>query len=301
MQRNALVALATVFLVLLSAAAPARLAAAAPRNLIVFFEFIEPGGGVEDAVDFIFSRMLGPSDQLIIQSPARVYGFSAKTLARPKAELIAMMRDKLRTDISQASQNYKQVIKDLELAVRNLEGFVLPADGPVGGGMTGSPETRDLGELFNLYRQGLANLAQLRQVNEASLRKLAAAFQGQKGENHIIVLFEREFRPVPRREALNVLGDMPKYAFFANELFTIGNVKEPFDTAALSGFFKGVPLTQHFIYITSKSTSPSGNLLENSGDVYSAFSNIAQATGGVMVTTAEPADGLKAIVKNWKG
>lgn len=293
--------IAVLILLLAAAAVPARLAAAAePRNLIVFFEFIEPGAGVEDAVDFIFSRMLGPSDQLIIQSPARVYGFSAKTLARPKAELIAMMREKLRTDISQASQNYKQVLKDLELAVRNLEGFVLPADGPAGGGMTGSPETRDLSELFNLYRQGLANLAQLRQVNEASLRKLAAAFQGQKGENDIIVLFEREFRPVPRREALNVLGDMPKYAFFANELFTIGNVKEPFDAAALAEFFKGVPVTQHFIYVTGKSTSASGNLLENSGDIYSTFSWIAQSTGGVCETNAEPLDGLKAVLKNWK-
>ena len=300
MQRRVPIVLLALFLVLLAAAAPARLAAAAPRNLIVFFEFVEPSSGVEDAVDFIFNRMLGPSDQLIIQSPARVYGFSAKTLARPKAELIAMMREKLRTDISQASQNYQQVIKDLELAVRNLEGFVLPADGPAGGGMTGAPETRDLSELFNLYRQGLANLAQLRQVNEASLRKLAAAFQGQKGENHIIVLFEREFRPVPRREALNVLGDMPKYAFFANELFTIGNVKEPFDAAALTEFFQAVPLTQHFIYITSKSTSASGNLLENSGDVYSAFSKVAKATGGVCETNAEPQDGLKAVLKNWK-
>ena len=290
-----------LLLALAALAVPARLAAAGPRSIIVFFEFREITGGVDAALETVFNRMLGPSDQLIIQSPARLYGFSPQTLSRPKTELIAMMHEKLRTDISQAAQNTQQVIKDLETAVRNLEGFVMPSDVPSSGGMGGSPETRDLSELFNGYRQGLANLAVLRKVNDAALRQLAGAFRGQKGENHVIVMFEREFRPVPRREALNILGDMPKYAFQANELFTIGNLKEPFDAAALAEFFKGVPLTLHFVYVTGKTTSATGNLLENSGDVYSAFSKAAQATGGVCATTAEPADGLKAVMKAWKG
>ena len=100
--------------------------------------------------------------------------------------------------------------------------------------MDGPPETRDLSELFNFYRQALLNLTQLRKVNDASLRQLADAFRGQQGENHIIVLFEREFRPVPRREALNILADMPKFAFQANEMFLTGGNKEPFDANALS-------------------------------------------------------------------
>jgi hypothetical protein len=300
MLRRNLFTIAAIALTLLAAAGPGDLAAATPRNLIVFFEFIEPGVGVESAVEFIFNRMLGPSDQLIIQSPLRVYGFSPKTLSRPKAELIAMMSEKLRGDISQGAQGYQQVIRDLEGAVRNLEGFVMPSGIPTDEGMTGAPETRDLSELFNYYRQGLANLAQLRKVNDASLRQLSGAFRGQKGENHIVVFFEREFRPVPRREALNILGDMPKFAFQANELFTIGNLKEPVDAAALADFFKQVPLTQHFIYVTGKSASASGNLLENSGDIYSAFSKVARATGGVCETVAEPVDGLKAVVKAWK-
>ena len=291
-----------VFLLILFAlSVPARLPAAGPRNIIVFFEFREVTGGVDAALETVFNRMLGPSDQLIIQSPARLYGFSPQTLSRPKTELIAMMHEKLRTDISQAAQNTQQVIKDLESAVRNLEGFVMPSGVPEAGGMGGATETRDLSELFNGYRQGLANLAILRKVNEAALRQLAGAFRGQKGENHIIVLFEREFRPVPRREALNILGDMPKFAFQANELFTIGGLKEPFDAAALADFLKSVPLTLHFVYVTGKTTSATGNLLENSGDVYSAFSKAAQATGGVCATTAEPAAGLETVLKSWQG
>ena len=296
MRQKVRITAAAILLVLLAAAYPARLAASAPRNLIVLLDFRENVLGVENAVDFLFNNMLEPGDQLIIQSPARVYGFSAKTLAQPKAQLASAMREKLRSDVSKATQNYKQIVADLQIASRNIASFAYPdleSDG-------GIPETRDMGELFVFYRQGLANLLNLRKINDAALRQLAGAFKGQKGGNHLIILFEREFRPVPRREALNALADMPKFAFLANELFTIGATKEPFDVAALIEYFRQVPLTQDFIYVTSKTSSASANQIENSGDVYSAFSQIAKATGGVMVTTAEPADGLKAILKSWK-
>ena len=300
MHRKLFSAFLAVFLIFFASAGSSPLQAAkGPRNLIVFFEFLDNANGVENAVEYIFNKMLGPSDQLIIQSPARVYGFSPKTLSRPKAELIAMMQEKLRGDISRSGQNYKQVISDMETAIRNLEGFVMPS-GVDSSGINQPPETRNLSELFAFYRQGLDNLKQLRMVKDTPLRQLTAAFRGQKGENHVIVLFEREFRPIPRREALNALGEMPKFAFLANELFLTGNTKEPFDVAALADYFKQVPLTQHFIYVTSKNTSVSGNVLENSGDIYSAFSKIAEATGGVSKTIAEPMDGLESVVKAWK-
>ena len=297
MRRNMIIALFAISLIFLAAAGPSHMAAAAgPRNIVVFFDLHESTDGLEDAVEFIFNKLVGPSDQLIIRSPAGLYGFSRAKLAQPRAELIALVRDKLRSDITKAAQSYKQVINELELAVRNLEGMVMPSDVP----SDGSPETRDLSELFNFYRQALLNLAQLRKVNDSSLRQLADAFRGQQGENHIIVIFEREFRPVPRREALNILADMPKFAFQANEMFLTGGNKEPFDANALAEYFKQMTLAQHFIYLTSKKTSATGNLLENSGDIYSAFNKIAGATGGSCLATAEPVDGLKAVLKAWK-
>lgn len=263
-----------------------------PRNLIVYFEFLDNANGVEDAVEFIFNKMLRPGDQLIIQSPTRTYSFSPATLSQPKAGLIAMVQGKLRRDISRAGQGYKQVIHNLDAAAREIEELAYPS---------GAIDTnKDMNELFILYRQELANLNQLRKVKDASLRTLTAAFRGREGENHLIVLFEREFRPIPKREALNVLADVPKYAFQSNELFATGNPRELFDVPALAAYFKQVPLAQHFIYVTSKNSLAGGNLFENSGDMYSAFSKLAEATGGVCKTTAEPMTGLEAVLKTWK-
>ena len=302
MHRRMVRALFVISLIALAVVSSCPLRAAdSPRNVVVFFQFQENTNGVEDAVKYIFNEMLGPNDQLIIQSPARVYGFSKATLAKPKSELIAMMQEKLRSDISRAAQDYKQVIKDLQVATNNIEANAgstsQDVDSSMGGGQA---STVDMRNLFMNYRQALNNLNVLRKVNEATLRQLAGAFRGQAGENHIVILFEREFRPIPNRETLNVLRDVPLFAFQSNELFSSDNLKEPFDTAALVEFFKQVPLTQHFIYITSKNSSTSGNQFENSGDVYGAFSKVAKATGGVCESLAEPKAGLKAVAKAWK-
>jgi hypothetical protein len=275
----------------LAATAP-RPQAGGPRNLVVYFEFLDNGNGIEEAVAYLFKRMLGPGDQLIILSPRRSYSFSRDTLAQPRAALIAMMQEKLRGDIARTAQGYKQVIGDLDTAAREIEELAYP---------TGTVDTnKDMNKLFILYRQALANLNQLRHVNEASLRRLAGVFRGHAGENHIIVLFEREFRPIPRREALNVLADTPRFAFQSNELFSTGNMKELFAVAPLAADFKRVPLAQHFIYITSKNASATGNLFENSGDIYAAFSKLAQATGGVCRTITEPVAGLEVVFRSWE-
>lgn len=290
--RAILPALALILLACPAAAASApRPEPGLARNLVVYFEFLDNGNGVEEAVTCLFERMLGPQDRLIIQSPARAYSFSRDTLSRPKAEIIALMQEKLRGDIAKTAQSYKQIISDLDDAAREIEELAYP---------TGAIDTtKDMNELFILYRQALANLNQLRKINAASLRRLAGAFRGHQGENHIIILFEREFRPIPRREALNVLADTPRFAMQSNELFATGNMKEPFAVAALANDFNQVPLAQHFIYITSKHPSVAGNLFENSGDVYAAFSRIAFATGGVCRTISEPVSGLEAILESW--
>jgi hypothetical protein len=285
-----------VLLVALAAtAAPAGTApatAVAPRNLIVFFEFLDNANGVEEAVEFVFERMIRPGDQLIIQSPTRSYGYSPASLSQPKAKLIALTGKRLRHDIARAAIGYKQVLRDLETAAAEIAEHAYP---------TGTVDTnKDMNELFIFYRQELGNLNQLRKVNAASLRELVGAFRGHEGENHLIMLFEREFRPIPRREALNVLAEMPVFAVQANELFATVNLNEVFDVAAMAEHFIEVPLTQHFVYVTSKHISAGGNLFENSGDIYSAFSRLAQASGGVTVTTAEPEEGLKAILKTWE-
>jgi hypothetical protein len=278
-------------LIVLASMGPGVLQAAdRQRNYVVFFEFLDNSSGAEDALTYIFNDMLGPDDQLIIYSPARLYSFSKTTLARPKADLIAMMKEKLRGDVSQAAQNYKQVIKDMESVVRNIETIVLEI-GPADPG-----EELNLSNLFMRYKQSFSDLQQLRKINEAALRQIAGLFRNQRGQNQLALLFEREFRPVPTGEALNKLRELPVFAMQANELFASDNPKPLFNADAIGELFKQAPLTFHFLYVKSNSNFSSGATFENSGDVYSVFSKLAKNSGGICDTIAEPVAGLKAIM-----
>lgn len=265
-------------------------AADSQRNYVVFLEFLDNSSGAEDAIGYVFNDMLGPDDQLIIYTPARLYSFSKTTLARPKADLIAMMKEKLRGDISQAAQNYKQIIKDMEGVVRNIETIVLEI-GPADPG-----EELDLNNLFMRYKQSFGDLQQLRKINETALRQIAGLFRNQRGQNHMVLLFEREFRPVPTGEAMNKLRELPVFAVQANELFASDNLKPLFNADAIAELFKQAPLTFHFLYVKSNSNFSIGATFENSGDVYSIFSKLAKNSGGVCDTIADPVAGLKSIM-----
>jgi hypothetical protein len=198
------------------------------------------------------------------------------------------MNEKLRGDTSRAVQNYMQVIKDMEGVVRDIEANVLK-ESPMA-------ETSDLRNLFMRYRQYLDNLQQLRHVNDAALRQIAGLFRGQRGENHVILQFEREFRPIPNREALNRINDFPVFAIQANELFASDNLKEVVDADAIGELFKQVPLTFHFLYVKSKSNFIRGASYENSGDLYAAFSKIAKTTGGFCDSITKPVAGLESVM-----
>jgi hypothetical protein len=277
-------------------------AADSQRNFVVFFEFLNNSSGADDALKYIFNDMLEPDDQLIIFSPVRLYSFSKTTLARPKADLIAMMSEKLRGDISQAGQNYEQVIKELESIVRDIETYISmygeseneeSASHGSGSATAGITTLRDL---FTRYRQGLVSLQQLRKTNDSTLRQIAGMFRNQRGQNHIILLFEREFRPIPNRVTMDQLHNMPLFAMQGNELFASDNLNAPIDTDVFGELFKQVPLTLHFLYIQSKNNFKTDAIFENSGDVYAAFSKVAKTTGGISETIAEPVAGLKSIM-----
>ena len=286
--RFMLVLFLALSIVLASAGFNALRATGSQRNFVILFEFLDNSIGLDDALKFIFDDMLGPDDLLIIYSPVRSYSFSKATLARPQAELVSLMNEKLRGDTSRAVQNYMQVIKDMEGVVRDIEANVLK-ESPMA-------ETSDLRNLFMRYRQYLDNLQQLRHVNDAALRQIAGLFRGQRGENHVILQFEREFRPIPNREALNRINDFPVFAIQANELFASDNLKEVVDADAIGELFKQVPLTFHFLYVKSKSNFIRGASYENSGDLYAAFSKIAKTTGGFCDSITKPVAGLESVM-----
>ncbi|HNX98253.1 MAG TPA: hypothetical protein PKK12_11275 [Candidatus Aminicenantes bacterium] len=259
------------------------------RNLVVVFDLRDPSGGGEAAVEYLFGRLLRPGDRLIIRSPQRFYSFSAATLAGPRGKLIDDMKEKLRSDISRASQDYRQAIEEMTGIVRGIENNVI--------GTVSDSESASLRSLFMRYGQCLSLLRQIGRTSSASLREMADFFGDRSGRHHVIMVVERKTRPVPNRDTMNLLKDSPIFMMQANALFTTDNPNPPFDVAAVGERYRQAPLKFHFLYVKPKGDSTTGDVFEESGDLYAAFRRLAETTGGVSDTAAEPLAGLMTVAE----
>jgi hypothetical protein len=258
-----------------------------PRNFVLIFDILNYTREMGDAVTYFFNQVLAPNDQLIIYTPARAYGFSKNTLNKPRGELIATMKEKLRGDSAACSSNYTIILNEM----KNLAGAIE-------GGQTTSVDTLSgLKNSLTLYRQEMENLRSLRQVNESLLMKIVDMFKTQQGKNHVVMLYEAEFRPIPNKETLSRLRDIPEIAFIIAELFASDDQKAPLNAEKFIDIFGEGKVTLHFLYIKPRDKSSVQDFKEHSADMYDVFTKIAKATGGIVETTANPEAALKSLVK----
>jgi hypothetical protein len=258
-----------------------------PRNFVVLFDIFNYTRDVGDAVTFLYTRILAPADQLIIYTPARAYSFSKNTLAKPKRELSEAMKEKLRGDTAVCSSNYNTIFEDMKDQVRNLEG----------GQTTGSDSLSGIKNSLRMYRQNMDNLRTLRKVNETLLVQIVDMFRTRPGQNHMVMLYDAEFRPIPNKDTLSRLSAIPEIAFIVADLFSSDDPKPPFDAKKFIDIFDQRKVTLHFLYIKPKDKSSVQDFKEHSADMYDVFSKIAKATGGIVETTANPEAALKSLLK----
>jgi hypothetical protein len=258
-----------------------------PRNFVLFFEILDYTKEMGDAVSFFFTRVLEPGDQLIIYTPVRAYGFSKATLSKPKRDLYLSVQDHLRADTAFCSSNYKILMDDMKAQAQAIDGDDTSNSMGVDG----------LRRSLTLYRQSLANLQSLRKVNQTLLSQTVDMYKTQQGKNHIVMIYQAEFRPIPNKDTLNRLRAIPVISFEANDLFASTDQNPPLDAGGLIDTFKEIPITLHFLYIKPKDVSMFQDIREHSVDMYNVFSRIAKATGGIVETTASPEAALKTLVQ----
>ncbi len=258
-----------------------------PRNFVLLFDILNYTRDVGDAVTFFYTQVLAPGDQLVIYTPARVYGFSKDTLAKPKRELSEAMKEKLRGDTAACSSNYKTIFNEMKNQAGAIEG----------GQATSADGLSGIKNSLTMYRQDMENLRTLRQVNEPLLMKIVDMFKTQSGKNHLVMIYEAEFRPIPNKDTLSRLRAIPEIAFIVAELFASDDQKSPLDARKFNDLLREAKISLHFLYIKPKDKSSVQDFKEHSADMYDVFSQIAKATGGIVETTASPEAALKSLVK----
>lgn len=255
-------------------------ASSKPKNIMLLFDIKDYNKGIDYTIDFFFKKVLDSSDQLIIMTPAnKLYSYSNKILSESRRAINEKVKDTIKKDTSISGADYRNTYTQMLDIVDEIRQD------------TGS---QDVKNLIAAYENNRRELRMTRKINEGLLLKFSDVFKRSKKvtgdtKNYIYLFFQREYRPIPNKDIMNRLRDNQQVAFKAMKVFLEERTKTNFDSEKIGKELKNADVIFNFIYIDPKKLSTKRyQLIDNSGDFYSAMAKIVEITGGKKVTTTKP-------------
>ena len=268
------------------------------RHYYLLFQAVDYDSKFADIVETVFQTLLRPGDTMTLMTPVKTYGLTPQALqSKPKESLCKDMVQILRKDIQLGGSDYRSLLRDLKRLVKSIEGGTSSFDADL---ETDSTTTSSIGleVLLERYRDSLKKMEDIRIIDERKLLSFAQALRAQGGRKNVFLLYQREFRPELNPTILSTMMSMyqeqHEVLAMLMELFQFYKRETNFSQERISRAFADADLDFNLIFMNKQSQYVFGaNMKEQSEDVFSVFSQIAQATGGVCETAANPAASFK--------
>jgi len=262
------------------------------RHFVLLFQMTEYLPEVEDAVDYFFDNVLRSGDTVDIVTPRSAYRLkgrisSREGLNKAKREVGAKVRQDTLVDSGAYNAIIKALIDDL--------------------GGSADPDTA--GVNLQSYATNLQRLEWLRTIEPERMASFAAELKKLPGAKHVFLFFQKERVPQFTNRALAsfLASASSETTLKVMELMTQYHREIRIDRDAIRKAFADASVDVHFLYITRTRREVSLDverqavledveMAEHSEDIYSAFREIAAATGGTSSASWNPADMLKKAV-----
>jgi VWFA-related protein len=253
------------------------------RNFILLFEIREYLPRINEAINYFFENVFMPGDTLMVVTPSKSYKFNNKALEiLPKKEIAKTLNEKVRKDVNKVNIAYRSLLRDLK-NIRTSEGY--------------DPDLKRM-----MYLDTLRRYKNLRYVDQKKLIDFADFLKDREGQKYVFLFYQRELFPTMERstdeqdilESLESLEDTEM-----NISIDVEKVKQAFSDSSIS---------IHFLYITKTPRDRldvedmrSGDARairwqDFSGDMFEAFNEMAEATGGLTDSSANIASSFKMAV-----
>lgn len=254
------------------------------RSFVLVFILTEYLPKVEEAVDYFFDHVILPGDRLQVVTPLKTYNMDPDLFERaPKEETKKQLIGKLRKDILSGHSEYLNLIRELGSAAMARE--------------------------VELYQMALTRLTWLRFIDQKELENFAGYLKKQPGQKYVFLFYQQE--TIPRLEPSTsgaemseneaemamrggVPGDNVPDFYIRDFRFDVDGVKQMFSDGSIS---------IHFLYITKHVNDriDVGNLgslgslrfEDKSEGIFSAFKEMAEATGGLTESSANISSAFK--------
>jgi len=274
------------------------------RQFYFVFQVMEYNPKMTEAIEYFFDHVYQPGDDLVIQTPVKNYSLPAeKARTIPKETLIKDLKTIIRKDANVGAMEYKNLLKDLRRIVRSIASTQtgMPS-GMADLDSSGSVGVQSLEFLLPRYRDTLGRMEELRLIDEKWILRFASQLKRIEEQKTVYFFYEREFRPEIQASLLgqiqmqyhddyNIIGQI-------QDLFQAYHRELTLDVDRLSRAFSDAAVLLNFFFIDNKPASVSGVYMrEQSEDVYMVFSQVAEATGGVVDNSPNPAAAFKSTSK----
>ncbi|MCJ7681770.1 MAG: hypothetical protein MUP70_13660 [Candidatus Aminicenantes bacterium] len=255
------------------------------RNFVLLFEIQEYLPRVGDAIDYFFETVIMPGDSLTVVTPMRTYNFKKEALEKMPKEVIAdQLKGTLRKDATIGNAEYRNTVLD-------LKNFMMEVFGGGGGG-------NDFDLQFDILREYMQKLENLRKIDQGKINHFANYLKDQPGQKHVFLFYQKELLPTVDPKVYTLLmsntqqEDQPN-EFTLMEIFDYYRRDVAFNVDEIKKSFSDSSIAIHFLYVTQTadhnidptamgSLANTGLVMkEQSEDIFSAFKEIAAATGGI--------------------
>lgn len=275
------------------------------RNFYLFFEITDYDPRLEQAVEFFIHNVLVQRDNLVIVTPMKTYRMKNNTFKiMPKEKVVEQLVGIIRKDTLVGSSEYKSAIRECASCARALQATIMPtARGARGEQGESDPIMDDsVGEEFRglqieeqvmLYSTLLTKLETLRRINQDKLLDFADSLKNKKGQKYVFMFYQKEFIPKidPKilDQALSMFQDQQSVIQDLIEISSFYRRDVSFDVDAVKQAYADSSISIHFLFITKPPTDTYGvHFEEHSEDIFSAFNEMAKATGGFTESSFNP-------------
>jgi len=283
-----------------------RFSPATTRNFFLFFEISEYTPEIGDAVDYFYADVLVPGDNLIIVTPMNTYKLRNRVLEyQSKQELSKQLKDLLRNEALRGNAEYRGAVQELVGLAKSLSAgkpddigkLSQPLDEYTLSGYGRLPLEKQLMKYMNT----LGRIEKLRQVNQQKLLEFAEILKSNDGQKYIFLIYQREYIPQIEPSILNKYiaqyEDEPHILHCLYGLFEITRRDLSFDVDLVKQTYADSSISIHFLFLTPPIKHIQGVYFqERSGDIFSAFKEMADATGGFIDSSANAVASLKRAI-----
>jgi VWFA-related protein len=258
------------------------------RTFVLLFQMTDYLPEVEDALDYFFNEVIIPQDNLIVVTSMRTYNLRDSTWEfKTPQEVSKQLKGIVRRDAEIGGSQYRNLIGELE---DNMLGDL------------------ELDQKLFLYSQTLKSLENLRYVDEKKLLEFADFLKAREGQKYVFLFYQKELLPQIDTSTLNQLmslsQDRQDTLQQLSDLFSLYSRDIPFKVDMVKKVYADSSISIHFLFLTKTQTTLSVTsrgrsfmqMRERSEDIYSAFKEMARATGGLADSSADAASSFQKVV-----